>query len=201
MKGSEWYSWWGKQNIVLPQKNPVLIFEGCDGTGKTTIQEVLRNIIRHAFLIHTSAPKKGNPKEYYYNILNRLLKVVEVLNQPVFFDRFHIGEIVYGSIFRTETMDSLMEKTIFQLEDVLQNKDARIIYVTASPQIIAKRLHDRGDWYVKESDIERILNRYEEVLKKSKLPIYRLDTTNNYTAEDIKNLVLFAYGINDKRFF
>lgn len=61
----DWHEWWKEQNITLPQKYPRIIFEGCDASGKTTIQEIMKEIIRHAFIIHTSAPTKGNSKEYF----------------------------------------------------------------------------------------------------------------------------------------
>lgn len=191
----DWRKWWESQNIPLPDQRPVLIFEGCDASGKTTIQDILKEIIRHAFVVHTSAPTKGNSKEYFYNLLNKLVEFSDILNQPLFFDRFHIGELVYGSIFRPETIDRMVEEKMYQLEAELLKQDARIIYVTASPEVIARRIQERGDWYITTNDVQSILDRYEKALQKSKLPIYRLDTTANYTLEDIKNLVLFSYGI------
>lgn len=191
----DWRKWWESQNIPLPDQRPVLIFEGCDASGKTTIQDILKEIIRHAFVVHTSAPTKGNSKEYFYNLLNKLVEFSDILNQPLFFDRFHIGELVYGSIFRPETIDRMVEEKMYQLEAELLKQNARIIYVTASPEVIARRIQERGDWYITTNDVQSILDRYEKALQKSKLPIYRLDTTANYTLEDIKNLVLFSYGI------
>lgn len=191
----DWRKWWESQNIPLPDQRPVLIFEGCDASGKTTIQDILKEIIRHAFVVHTSAPTKGNSKEYFYNLLNKLVEFSDILNQPLFFDRFHIGELVYGSIFRPETIDRMVEEKMYQLEAELLKQDARIIYVTASPEVIARRIQERGDWYITTNDVQSILDRYEKALQKSKLPIYRLGTTANYTLEDIKNLVLFSYGI------
>jgi len=188
--------WWEEQNIILPQKYPKIIFEGCDASGKTTIQEIMMEIIKHTFIIHTSAPAKGNSKEYYCLLLNKLVEFMDIINQPLFIDRFHIGELVYGSIFRPETIDEVVKKKMCDIENGLLKQEAKMIYITATPEIITKRIKSRGDWYVKFSDIEIILDRYEKALAKSKLPIFRLDTTNNYTQEDIKNLILFSYGVN-----
>lgn len=191
----DWHEWWKEQNITLPQKYPRIIFEGCDASGKTTIQEIMKEIIRHAFIIHTSAPTKGNSKEYFSSLLEKLIEFIDIINQPLFIDRFHIGELVYGSVFRPETIDEAVEKKLYDMEKDLLRQDVKILYVTASPETIVKRIQNRGDWYVKVSDVEAILNGYEKVLAKSRLPIFRLDTTNNYSLEDIKNLILFAYGI------
>lgn len=191
----DWHEWWKEQNITLPQKYPRIIFEGCDASGKTTIQEIMKEIIRHAFIIHTSAPTKGNSKEYFSSLLEKLIEFIDIINQPLFIDRFHIGELVYGSVFRPETIDEAVEKKLYDMEKDLLKQDVKILYVTASPETIVKRIQNRGDWYVKVSDVEAILNGYEKALAKSRLPIFRLDTTNNYSLEDIKNLILFAYGI------
>lgn len=191
----DWHEWWKEQNITLPQKYPRIIFEGCDASGKTTIQEIIKEIIRHAFIIHTSAPTKGNSKEYFSSLLEKLIEFIDIINQPLFIDRFHIGELVYGSVFRPETIDEAVEKKLYDMEKDLLRQDVKILYVTASPETIVKRIQNRGDWYVKVSDVEAILNGYEKALSKSRLPIFRLDTTNNYSLEDIKNLILFAYGI------
>ena len=191
----DWHEWWKEQNITLPQKYPRIIFEGCDASGKTTIQEIMKEIIRHAFIIHTSAPTKGNSKEYFSSLLEKLIEFIDIINQPLFIDRFHIGELVYGSVFRPETIDEEIEKKLYDMEKDLLRQDVKILYVTASPETIVKRIQNRGDWYVKVSDVEAILNGYEKALAKSGLPIFRLDTTNNYSLEDIKNLILFAYGI------
>ena len=195
MTRNNWQEWWKGQGIVLPKKHPVLIFEGCDASGKTTIQEILREIIRHAFLIHTSAPVKGNPKEYFYNLLDKLTDFAGIINQPLFFDRFHVGELVYGSIFRPETIDDAVKEKMFRLEERLAEREAKMVYITASPDTIVNRLKKRGDWYVQPSDVQRILDKYEQMLAKSRLPIFRLDTTSDYTPVDIKNLVLFSYGL------
>ncbi len=191
----DWHEWWKEQNITLPQKYPRIIFEGCDASGKTTIQEIMKEIIRHVFIIHTSAPTKGNSKEYFSSLLEKLIEFIDIINQPLFVDRFHIGELVYGSVFRPETIDEAVEKKLYNMEKDLLKQDVKILYVTASPETIVKRIQNRGDWYVKVSDVEAILNGYEKALAKSRLPIFRLDTTNNYSLEDIKNLILFAYGI------
>lgn len=195
MTRNNWQEWWEGQGIVLPKKHPVLIFEGCDASGKTTIQEILREIIRHAFLIHTSAPVKGNSKEYFYNLLDKLTDFAGIINQPLFFDRFHVGELVYGSIFRPETIDDAVKEKMFRLEERLAEREAKMVYITASPNTIVNRLKKRGDWYVQPSDVQRILDKYEQMLAKSRLPIFRLDTTSDYTPADIKNLVLFSYGL------
>lgn len=191
----DWYEWWKEQNITLPKKYPKIIVEGCDASGKTTIQEVMMEIIRHSFIVHTSAPTKGNFKEYFSSLLDKLMEFMDIINQPIFLDRFHIGELVYGSIFRPETIDEVVEKRLYDMENNLLRQDVKILYVTASPETIVKRIQNRGDWYVKVSDVEDILARYEKALAKSKLPIFRLDTTNNYSPEDIKKLILFSYGI------
>jgi len=193
---SKWEIFLKKNGIDQISNLPKVIFEGCDGSGKTTIQENMMDVIRHTFMIHTSAPFKGCGKDYYYSLLKEMTRFTDLLEQPVFIDRFHIGELVYGSIFRPETIDEQIELKMFALEDELIKQNVKMVYVKANPKTIRTRLNNRGDWYIKESDIANILEKYETVLAKSKLPIYILNTTRGIGQEDIDKLVAFCYDVN-----
>lgn len=192
---TDWKVWWKNQEKELPKKHPILLFEGCDGSGKTTVQNILTNIIKHAFLVHTSAPTGTDGKDYFYSVLVKLIELMDTLHQPVFFDRFHIGELVYGSIFRPHTIDEGVEQKMYSLERELMQRDAKLIYVTASPDTIMERVNKRGDWYIKSGNVEHILNVYKQKISLSQLPVFILDTTDNISEEDIHNLLWFIYGM------
>ena len=181
-------SWARSNNLELPKdKYPLILCEGPDAAGKSFVIDILMEIINHCFLLHTSAPTKGNSKNYYKNLLNKSIELFEVLNQPLIADRFHIGEAVYGSIFRNYNLK------YSYMEDELLRLGAKQIFITAKEEVLVERLQKRGDWYIKTDDINPILTRYKEELAKTKIPTYTLDTTNNLTPKDIEKLLKFIY--------
>lgn len=188
-KNINWQEWLKEENIEVPKGvNPIISCEGVDASGKSSTIEILLDVIKHTFLLHTSAPLKGSTVDYYQKVLKQSVELMKVLNQPFIADRFHIGEAVYGSIFRG------YEFNYEEIEEELLKLGAKHIYVKADEEVILERLRKRGDWYIKLEDVRPIMQKYEEELKKSKLPIYVLDTTNDIQPEDIKNLIKFIYS-------
>ena len=86
-----------------------------------------------------------------------MIEFIDIINQPLFIDRFHIGELVYGSVFRPETIDEAVEKKLYDMEKDLLRQDVKILYVTASPETIVKRIQNRETGMLR-FDIEAILN-------------------------------------------
>lgn len=190
-----WRKWWKSQYISLPSNNPCIIFEGVDGSGKSTWEEILSEIFGHTFFFHTSAPYNNMPKTYYYNLLKSFLETAKMIHQPLFIDRFHIGELVYGSVFRPNNVDEEIELKMYEMEEELLSKlNAKTVYVTATPDVIRHRIATRGDWYIKPGNVENLLQLYDEKLAKSKLPIFVLDTTNPIKDETVLELIKFIYS-------
>lgn len=144
--------------------------------------------VKHSFLLHTSAPPKGSEKEYYERVLNKSIELIDVLNQPIFLDRFHIGESVYGEMFRGYNLN------LTPLDEEMNKRQAKTIFVTASLDVLAQRYRERGDWHVEEKDLEVIVDIYKKRLNDSILPLYILDTSNNISEEDIEKLIEFIYS-------
>lgn len=87
----------------------ILIIEGMDRCGKSTLVEQLRkryflNNVR--VLVHhsSSPPKVENPNEWEVQHYRQMLDASYMLNYShdfdIIFDRFHLGAIVYGKKYR-----------------------------------------------------------------------------------------------------
>lgn len=186
-----------KSEIIIPQGLPVCtLVEGVDASGKSTLLRILMDIIKHSTLIHTSAPPKNVSDKYYTRLLKNIMQLIDTIEQPLFVDRFHIGELTYGSIFRPDSIDKLKRLEMNILDKRLKNNNVtKLIYCYANEDIIRERLHNRGDWHVTTDDISPIMKKYEEFLNKSNLDIFRLDTTDGINEQDIINVLKFIYSL------
>ena len=91
-----------------------LCIEGIDRLGKgTLINGILKNFGPHP-IVHCTAPPKDikDPAKYQEEFYYRAFDILD--NSPhVIFDRFHLGEFVYGPIYRNVTnLDYLMKLEI-----------------------------------------------------------------------------------------
>lgn len=188
-KNIDWNEFLERHNIHIKQgEKQIIITEGPDGGGKSTTIDILLDVIKHCFVLHTSAPPKDSSPEYYQGVLNASLNLIKQLNQPIIVDRFHYGEKVYGNIFRGYDID------ISTIERELEDLNAKTIYITANTDVLIERLKSRGDWYVKPEDISPIIQKYNDVLFiNSNMPLYIFDTTEGITEDKIADLLKFIY--------
>jgi len=113
----------------------IYIFEGMDNCGKSmTIDRLMKfNKNTKRILLHCAKPPIGVSQdwshEYYYNILNLALSLNDD-GYDVYFDRCHLGECVYGSIYRgTEFGHALEIESVLNFET---NKDIRLLVLVGS---------------------------------------------------------------------
>ena len=140
----------------------ILILEGCDKTGKSTLAAKLSKELGFPIL-KTSAPKKGEDpyREYVTKILTS--------NENIIFDRFHLGELVYGPIYRKKSQ--LDQAQFRSLELLLKARDARIIYCEAPKEFILQKFKEDNETFAQPSDIQLILDTYKSILSKTSLPV------------------------------
>ena len=139
----------------------VIILEGCDKTGKTTLAKRLSEVTGYN-IIKCSAPE-GDP---YIEYVSKLFNVDNVI-----FDRFCYGELVYGPIYRKKSQ--LSDVQLYNIELLLQARDAQLIYCYADQDFIVEKFKTEDETFAKEEDINQILLRYDDVVKNSRIKVSR----------------------------
>lgn len=95
-----------------------IILEGPDGSGKTTLANVLQERWGHEYW-HTGPPKPGEDVLHSYALT---LEKARRWASPVVIDRLHIGELVYGPIVRNH--DLLTEEGLVLLQRIINGMGA-----------------------------------------------------------------------------
>ncbi len=128
----------------------MLIIEGIDGVGKTTLVEYLQSYGMKKY--HFDYDSKS------MDLLSKYMKVLSSDDTGLVLDRSFISEMVYGPVIRNKCKLSIEDYT--KLLIAYKNTGAKIIYLTAPKEDLLKRRNDE------QSDYEIITNYYEELNKK-----------------------------------
>jgi thymidylate kinase len=135
----------------------LIVLEGADGVGKSTIAKRLARIL-NARIIHCT---KDTPNDLAY--FRSILYASE--EQHIIADRFCYGQFVYQS----EEERKLTQDELYRLEADMLNMGAKVIYVTASEKTIEARLNKRNE--IPMYPVKELLERFDTVMKQSTLQI------------------------------
>lgn len=145
----------------------LVVLEGCDGAGKSTLAEFLAKLL-NADIVHCTA-ETPNDYGFFYNII----EVAKTRN--IIADRFCYGQFVY----QEKDERKLSKSALRMLETRMLEANSKVILVTAPEDIIIARLASRGE--VTHMPVKDILSRFEKVMSKSILPVMRYDTLGTIT--------------------
>lgn len=145
----------------------LVILEGCDGTGKTTLAKFLSKLL-NADIVHCTA-ETPNDYGFFYNII----EVAKTRN--IIADRFCYGQFVY----QEKDERKLSKSALRMLETRMLEANSKVILVTAPEDVILARLASRGE--ITHMPVKDILSRFEKVMSKSILPVMRYDTLGTIT--------------------
>jgi len=132
----------------------VIILEGCDLSGKTTLANKL-SAHYHDLPIRKFSVPDGDPTPDYVKELNHA-------TFPKIYDRFLYGEYVYS---RVKNRNVYMGKFELQmLELMLVTRPHLIVYCKPPWDEVARRYAERGDEYVNLVELSEIYEMYDEIL-------------------------------------
>jgi len=182
----------------------ILIFEGVDKSGKSTLIEKIPGLyIKNKFI-----PEKGNPKsvEAYKDIQKDLATFLFAHDKEkynIILDRSYFSEIVYSNILRD--YEALDDKFYQFLSGIYRNMHCILFFCTAPLEKLWERIviNDDLDDVKNKENLEFAIERYERIFDHKRLRISRrvlntFDKNVDECLEDI-NYVIDRLGGNQKQ--
>lgn len=144
----------------------VLIVEGSDLAGKTTVINRLTNLLvegRQSFCFRHFGllPESWD----YRNDYIKALLPASQLGIPVVLDRFTDSEIVYGNVYRDGPNAKFNEDAQKEVYGALEELRAVVVYCHASREEISTRFEKRGDKVYKLPTILSVASEFEKLYK------------------------------------
>lgn len=137
----------------------LIIIEGCDGTGKTTLANQLANSL-NATILHFGVELSQNP-----HIRGLFLSLVErSRTENIIIDRFIHGQFIYQK--PEERVLSLHD--LLEMEKYLIAEKALLFLVEIEPEEILRRMQLRGE-ETKGFSPKTIMTKYRRLFKKVSL--------------------------------
>jgi len=151
-----------------------LIVEGPDRVGKSTLIKNLKKYYNGISFYtlhyeHISLDSKEKQHEYDYRQYRRMFELMETTSYAkdagIICDRSHLGEAVYGPIYRNST-----NEYIYNLESEYLNKpfwrNTFLILLTTSPSVLVSR-DDGNSISAKEEMIQKEIENFEKAFANS----------------------------------
>lgn len=138
----------------------LIILEGCDNTGKSTFA------VAAAARVGAMVQHFGPPKDAFAEYMDALYDY-EHNGKHVIFDRFHLGEEVYGPLYRGGSQ--LKVAQLYAIEDRINRLGGVLVHLTHAPQEIQRRHKLEGEKFLVHDHIETVLMEFWSVFERSRI--------------------------------
>jgi thymidylate kinase len=158
---------------IATAKHDVVVLEGCDGTGKTTIASALAERHGYAVLHSDRPPGQLDLAAQYRSIL--------ALPGKIALDRSFISELVYGPFKYGQSRLSAPDAA--ELAFRVADRGGVLVHLTGSPDVIAARLRARDGYAPALERISALVEAYRDVFDAlaGAAPTITADTTATLT--------------------
>lgn len=140
----------------------LIVLEGADGVGKTTVAALLSRIL-DADVIHATR-ETPNTFEWFHSIIR------EARDRNIIADRFFWGQFVYQSTGERK----LSWEGLSDLERELNLSGGVMVYVTAPDEVVMTRLNSRGEQL--SLPLDTLKARYEFMVCRTDIPVVQYNT-------------------------
>lgn len=151
---------------------PIIILEGSDCSGKTTLAHALAEVTGYEIVKGSSFEIAQLGADGMYDHMMDLLK-----RNNIIIDRFYLSNFVYGNIYNKPTMS---DSQFMDLALETERCGALTVYVQADMDVIAERMERRGDDDIKIIEVPKIQKYYEVGLRgatTSQAMVLRVDSS------------------------
>lgn len=136
----------------------IIIIEGADGAGKTTLANTIQKQTGY-MLLHRTQPKTAADKE---RMMSEYVEVIKA-GKNCILDRSWYSEMVYGPVMRDASIISYPQ--MYALERMLAKHGAIIIHCTAKESTLWDRCQVRGEDYITKRDtFHKIYEGFNELM-------------------------------------
>lgn len=149
----------------------VIILDGCDGTGKTTLARAIAGQHGHTVIHSGRTPDSTDIVERYRQIIATPGRIV--------LDRSFISELVYGPLFHRRSRIAV--ETAISLAEAVADRHGTLVHLTGDPDTIVSRLRSRDGTAPPGEQVRCIIAAYETsfALLEGAAPIITADTTKS----------------------
>ncbi len=153
----------------------LIVLDGCDGTGKTTLVRQISAIFGHR-VIHSSLSDAGTDLFVRY-------KAILTSPGPLVLDRSFVSELVYGPLERGTSR--LTQEQAAQLAAIVADRQGILVHLTGQPDRITARLQERDGHAPPQAHIHSLIAGYANVFKQlsEHATVLNIDTTTGVHAE------------------
>lgn len=136
----------------------LIIFEGVDGAGKSTLVEAIQEEVPGIQSMHRGQIKRSPLIEYEASLDH----YKPGTGTDIVCDRWHIGEMIYGPLLRGES--KLGEASLEHIELYLSSRGALRSWVQTPLPVVQSRIQSRGEDLIDWSAIPLIWDWYQRTL-------------------------------------
>lgn len=162
----------------------LILVEGCDGVGKTTLIEQLRERLGSATrVLHRGPPEEHPLIEYEVDLLDYVPGEDHILC-----DRWHWGELVYAPLYRDgSVLGGWSGAGRRHVELFLKSRGAVMVHLYAEEDLVRRRLEARGEDYLQDKDVARVLRAFQRASGTSILTT--LDVRSPHASEAVDRIL------------
>lgn len=189
----------------MSTRNLFIIIEGPDNVGKTTLIQNLKNHYNNFTLhsVHYSNVRQSSPEktvEYstklYTEMFQMMFETSRYDKSGLIFDRSHLGEMVYGPIYREYTGEYVLdiERQFTHIHPVWDN--LYLITLVDEPENLIKRddgLSFSTDLNKKKIELGNFVNAQNKSLIKHKLLLNIAENNAEQAAKKVIDFINIVY--------